>query len=73
MKYRVLFNLTTHYLAITTSDINDSNLVELFSSQANFDTPNNNHLCLNMCKVFCLGYLQGNDKTKAKNSPADFE
>lgn len=73
MKHRVIFNLTTHYLSITTSDISDSNFVELFSSQTNFDTPHNNYLCLNMCKVFCLGYLQGNDKIKAKNLPADFE
>ncbi len=72
MKYRVLFNRETKYLAITTSDVESEELVELFSSEPSFEDPSGNHISLTNCKVFCMGYLQGNNGEKAKNQPNDF-
>lgn len=66
-----MFNQSTSYLFITSNDTNPVNCVELFTSETN--NPSQYNYCENFCKIFCLGYLQGNDKPKAKNSPSEFE
>ncbi len=70
MTYKVLFNLNTSLLSISTSNEVDIDVIELFSSNS---VNENSYLCLNFCKVFCLGYLQGNNKNVAKNLPSEFE
>ncbi len=73
MKHRVLFNTDTQYLAITASDVVADNLIELFSSEVSIENEMSVLLSVNTCNVFCLGYLQGNSRPHAKNSPKDFE
>jgi len=74
MIHRVLLNTKTKYLHITTSDIGGDDLVELFKTESNFSAEiNGAHICIQICKVFCLGYLQGNDGVIVRNSPYEFE
>jgi hypothetical protein len=73
MKYRVLFNTETNYLVITASDVVAVNLIELYSSQIDILHEQLTKIPLQLCKSFCLGYLQGNNCRKALNSPEDFK
>ncbi len=69
MKYKVILNTETNYLHITTSDVTGDSLVVLFEVDNNLSI----RIGLTLCKCFCLGYLQGNNRVKVNNSVKDFE
>lgn len=51
----VYFNNHTKRLEITITKLNDNLMVEFINTGND-----NSALSLSMCKIFCLGYMQGN-------------
>jgi hypothetical protein len=73
MKHRVLLNTKQKRLIITTSDIKNEDIVELCSAQVDINHPNAVLISLGMCKMYCLGYIQGNNNPKVINDVKEFE
>ncbi len=71
MKYSVILDTKTKYLSITTGDIFEKSQSVLFSVDGDFDDVG--LISITVCKCFCLGYIQGNNKTKVLNNPDDFK